>query len=97
MAWYSRIDLPPYSGDKEPDTFALMDALNMNIYFDDIDARTCRFCFKEDWESPIVDYDVEFDELERWHRGECGLTLVALEHDPSRFSADLTFYEREEL
>ena len=93
---YDRIEVPPYTGSCESAAEALIDELRMNVHFDDVDARTCRFCFKADWESTVVDYDVEWDELAGWHRGECWLTLVALEHDPSRFSDDLVFYEREE-
>ena len=88
MRDYKHIVLEPYSGDCGFDIHALVEELGMNVYFDDVDARTCRFCFKADEASPIVDYDVEWDTLERWHRGECGLELTALEHDPERFADD---------
>ena len=89
--WYELIRLEPYAGSAESDVLALVETLNMNVYFDDVDCRSCRFCFKLDAESPIVDYDIGWDELEAWFRGEVGLVLEAFEHDPSRFSSDLYF------
>ena len=89
MRDYKHIVLEPYSGDCGFDIHALVEELGMNVYFDDVDARTCRFCFKADEASPIVDYDVDWDTLERWHKGECGLELTALPHDPARFADDL--------
>lgn len=93
MAWYETIELEPYAGGEESPVFALTEVLNMNIHFDDVNSDTCRFCFREDWDSPIVDYDVTFEELDEWFDGKAPLTLTALEHDPSRFE-DLVFFEK---
>ena len=89
--WYELIRLKPYAGDESCGIDALIKTLNMNVYFDDIDCRSCRFCFQLDTESPIVDYDIGWDELESWFRGETRLVLEAVEHDPSRFSSDMYF------
>lgn len=82
--WWERIELQPYTGN-EGMCAALGDELGMNIYFDDVDASTCRFCFQADNDSPLVDYEITWEELEEWHEGERGLVLTAIEHDPSRF------------
>lgn len=85
MKWYESISLEPYVGRAESPIPALLEALGMNVVFDDVDCSTCRFCFQEDECSPIVDYDVGFDELREWFDGERSIVLTALEHDPSRF------------
>lgn len=89
--WYEHIELEPYAGEHEGALGALVESLGMNIHFDDVNTETCRFCFREDWDSPIVDYDVPFEELDEWHAGRIPLVLDALEHDESRFP-DLLFF-----
>jgi len=91
MEWYELIELEPYDGDCESPIFALVDAINMNVHFDDVNCDTCRFCFKADLDSPIVDYDITFEELDEWFEGKSPLVLRAIEHDEERFR-DLVFY-----
>lgn len=89
---YEKIELAPYAGNERYSIIdALVSALDMNIYFDDVDASTCRFCFKADQDAPIVDYDIEWSALENWFEGKRSLTLEAQEHDPERFADDLKF------
>lgn len=91
--WYEHIELEPYSGEAEGSITALVESLGMNIHFDDVNTETCRFCFRENWDSPIVNYDISFEELNEWYAGRIPLIFDALEHDESRFS-DLVFFEK---
>ena len=86
------IRLEPYNGNNPAMVGALIDELNMNVYFDDVDASTCRFCFQENLDSPMVDYDIPWEVLESWHSGINPLELVELPHDSSRFAEDMNVF-----
>lgn len=86
------IYLTPYTGNMQTEVQALREALGpigWNIYFDDVDASTCRFCYRPDEDSTIVDYDITWDALESWFKGEYALLIQPQEHDPSRFDGHI--------
>lgn len=62
---------------------ALLDSLEsagMRPWFNDTGAyETCRFCVKDG--ADLVDYEIEWDELEAWHAGREALDLMPLQHD----------------
>lgn len=83
--WYERIELEPYNGDEDDEALALSETLRMKIWFDDVNTETCRFTYRDSWNDPTVDYDIENEELTEWFEGKKKLVLVALEHDEERF------------
>lgn len=86
---YERIVLPPNEDCSKSGIGALIDALGMNVLFDDVsDGPEVRFCFQEDESAPIVDYEASGEDLDAWYRGERFLELDALPHDPDRFDME---------
>ena len=86
------IKLEPYSGSEDNSIFALIEELPITGCLDDVDCSSFRICFKEDEDTPAVDYDAPWEVVERWFTGEKPLVLTKVPHDPSRFAPDLVFW-----
>lgn len=57
--------------------------------------RTLLFCYRADSESPIVDYEISYDEFMLWFHGIKPLVVSPKPHDPNRFSTDVDFTKQQ--
>lgn len=83
---FDHITLPPNQNQGASEIGALVEALGMNVLFDDVtDLPGVRFCFQESEDTAILDYEITDEDLEAWHAGERSLELFAKPHDPAIF------------